>query len=403
MKGTFVCVLVTLCILFSSCKNDRSVPLYNAWHELERTDFREGNEKFDHAVTAFKNELENEKKSFKYSTRYHENYMASFSDFQNWNNALDSLSMTFSTFEKSGKTEADYAQLRLSLAEKMVYLTWNYSKILLWANVIYIQLLVTFAIVTVICACIAVFYRYSVKRTKRESEDAIAVIHAQEAERQRISREIHDTVLQELNAQHLLLSKVCDNIESSAQTELTNVLFQMRTLTKNVAQRLRGICRNLVPPELEEGFLYDAVSLLCGSFAASKNIKCTYACENDARTILNSLSDQAKLNVYRLIQESLSNAANHSHAQETSVIIRLSSESDHAEKRIVVLVTDDGCGFDVKNALRSDIALSESGERIHLGLRGMYSRAAQLNGTLRIASSIGGGTSVRLEFPAQQV
>lgn len=61
MKGTFVCVLVTLCILFSSCKNDRSVPLYNAWHELERTDFREGNEKFDHAVTAFKNELENEK------------------------------------------------------------------------------------------------------------------------------------------------------------------------------------------------------------------------------------------------------------------------------------------------------------------------------------------------------
>lgn len=85
------------------------------------------------------------------------------------------------------------------------------------------------------------------------------------------------------------------------------------------------------------------------------------------------------------------------------MIIRLSSESESAEKHIVVFVTDDGCGFDVKKALVSGFAgegvSDEAGERIRLGIRGMYSRAAQLNGTLRITSSAGEGTSVRLEFP----
>ena len=410
MIKTLALFVLVLWVL-SGCKGGRNVPLFDAWQKLDDTEFREGNAAFEKAVAEFKDEIETEINSFEYFTYYYEKNMGSFSEFKNWKDSLEGLSQAFSLFEKSGRTEADYMQLRLSLAENMACLMRNYSGILLWSNVIYMRLLVAFAVVTVLCVLIAVFYRYSVKRTKRESEDAVAIIHAQEAERQRISREIHDTVLQDLNAQHLLLSKVCDNIETSRSpaqagtvpAEFSDSLFQMQALTKNVSQRLRNICRNLVPPELEEGFLYDAVSLLCRNFAAVQNIKCTYSCGNDARDILNSLSDQSKLNVFRLIQESLSNAARHSQAQETSVIIRLSSESESAEKHIVVFVTDDGCGFDVKKAIVSGFAgdgvSDEAGERIRLGIRGMYSRAAQLNGTLRITSSAGEGTYVRLEFP----
>lgn len=410
MIKTLALFILVLCVL-SGCKGGRNVPLFDAWQKLDDTEFKEGNAAFEKAAAEFKDEIETEINSFEYFTYYYEKNMGSFSEFKNWKDSLEGLSQAFSLFEKSGRTEGDYMQLRLSLGENMACLMRNYSGILLWSNVIYMRLLVAFAVVTVLCALIAVFYRYSVKRTKRESEDAVAIIHAQEAERQRISREIHDTVLQDLNAQHLLLSKVCDNLETSRSpvqagtipAEFSDSLFQMQALTKNVSQRLRSICRNLVPPELEEGFLYDAVSLLCRNFAAVQNIKCTFSCGNDARDILNSLSDQSKLNVFRLIQESLSNAARHSQAQETSVIIRLSSESESAEKHIVVFVTDDGCGFDVKKALASGFAgdgvSDEAGERIRLGIRGMYSRAAQLNGTLRITSSAGEGTSVRLEFP----
>lgn len=245
------------------------------------------------------------------------------------------------------------------------------------------------------------------RQTEEEKAFTSAVMRGQETERQWLSHEIHDTVLQDLSAQHLLSSKVLSEVKKYNDASVFDSVEKLAELAKTASAQLRSICQNLTPPDLDAGSLYNAFYSLCQNCARSSGIKCTYSCENDARPVLDSLETQVMLNVYRLVQETLSNAIRHAGAEELSVIVRLAKEPAEMQrgrrKSIVIFITDDGCGFDVEKTLASSRTANpgkpdKSGAYAHFGLRGMFYRAQQLNGALSVKSSAGDGTTVRLEF-----
>jgi two-component system sensor histidine kinase UhpB len=202
-----------------------------------------------------------------------------------------------------------------------------------------------------------------------------AALRAQEEERARIARDLHDEVNQSLTGVLLRLEAT----RESAPPELREEIAETRTLANQAMTELLSLARQLRPTALDDLGLKAAIGGLVEQLGRGP-VEASFEPEGDFA----DLPDDVQLVIYRVAQEALSNAARHSGAGQVDVALRRSG--DGAE----LSVRDDGRGF--------AFALSEAG----LGLAGMRERALLVGGELTIESRPGHGTTVRLRVEGSQ-
>jgi len=203
------------------------------------------------------------------------------------------------------------------------------------------------------------------------------VLTAQEEERTRIARELHDDTAQALTSVLVRLRL----LERSAEDKrLRSGLAELRDLTVETLEGVRRLAIDLRPPMLDDLGLEAAIQSHVQDFSRQRQINVNFTSSG-----LGRLPPNVELVLYRVVREALSNVAKH--ASASRVETRLSRKG----RTLRLLVEDDGCGFDVEAAKGS----RQSG----LGLFGMEERLALIGGTLRVDSSPGKGTRLSAEVP----
>jgi len=199
-----------------------------------------------------------------------------------------------------------------------------------------------------------------------------AALAAQEEERARVARDLHDEVNQSLTGLLLRLEAAREAAPPSLEPELA----ETKALANQAMRELLSLARQLRPTALDDLGLAAAIAGLVDRLGEGE-IETTIEVVGD----FSDLSDDAQLVVYRVAQEALSNAARHSGAAHVAVLLRRGPEG------VELSVVDDGRGF--------AFAESERG----LGIGGMRERALLVGGELTIESRPDAGTTVRLQVP----
>lgn len=194
---------------------------------------------------------------------------------------------------------------------------------------------------------------------------------AQEAERGRVARELHDEVGQTLTGVVLQL----EGLGRQAPSDLQEPIHQLQETAREGVERVREIARGLRPPALSEFGLRAALVSLATGIADRTGLTVRHRLAAD----LPELPPEQELAVYRVVQESLTNAVRHAHA--TTVEIAL----ERRDGVVLASVRDDGVG----------IGSAPPGT----GLSGMLERALLVGGELTVADTPDGGTEVRLRVP----
>lgn len=214
---------------------------------------------------------------------------------------------------------------------------------------------------------------------------ASQIINAQEQERKRIARELHDETSQMLTS--LLISLAI--LEKSVTTQqASDRIADTRKLAHQTLRAIRNLSIDLRPSALDDLGLLPALRWYLKEYQQ----KCAIEVEFNESGFHERLPAEMETVLYRIVQEALTNTARHSNARKVVITMKEDREAVYAT------ITDDGQGFDVE-AIRK----SPDQER-GLGLVGMNERAVLLDGTLDIHSSTGHGTSikVRIPVPAEQ-
>jgi signal transduction histidine kinase len=211
----------------------------------------------------------------------------------------------------------------------------------------------------------------AVELSERVQRDALRrIVAAQELERQRLARELHDETGQALTS-ILLGLKQLEGAESESVSRL-------RELVVATLQDVRRLAVELRPKVLDDFGLVPALERLTSSFAEQTGIEV----DLEAGAISDRLPAEVETAIYRIVQESLTNVVKHSHAHRVSVLLTRS------DGRIKAVIEDDGTGFD-----------PEAGTADGIGLIGMRERIELLDGTLAVESSERSGTTVAVEVP----
>ena len=204
-------------------------------------------------------------------------------------------------------------------------------------------------------------------------------LSVQEQERKRISLELHDDLGQ-------ILTAVLIDIDAEARKYATQADFHSRSFlerlqkgTEEALQRVRNIVADLRPGILDSLGLQAAVESILEDFRerTGMNVIEEIHIEN------HDISETVTIAIYRILQESLTNAVKYAAAKKITV------ELKRNKNNIALSVTDDGKGFDIKSSFRDK----------SLGLLGMKERTEWLNGVFRIESALGRGTTIYAEIP----
>ncbi|KUH82053.1 MULTISPECIES: histidine kinase [unclassified Mycobacterium] len=208
--------------------------------------------------------------------------------------------------------------------------------------------------------------------TERTTASASALA-AQENERRRIARELHDEIGQTLTVALLILKRAVDRAPAEIRGELADTQEAVRASLDEV----RSIARRLRPEALEDLGLHSALNALCTEFTNATGLPVV------KHIVLQSerLKPDVELVCYRVAQESLTNIARHAGA--TKAWLDLHTTDD----RLTMRIADDGVGGVVSEGA---------------GINGMRERALLVDADLTIASPAGDGTEVRLSIPSRR-
>jgi signal transduction histidine kinase len=199
------------------------------------------------------------------------------------------------------------------------------------------------------------------------------LISAQEDERARIARELHDDLTQRIAAIAIELGRI--QRTSPAETDLERVREQVI----QVSQDIHGLSRRLHPSTLDDVGLVAAIEAECRSFFERGGAPVEFSADGN----LSDISRDTQLALYRIIQEALRNV--HLHADASDVAVRLSRTPDAVEAE----VRDNGRGFDA----------NDRRWRRGVGLASMEERASLLGGQCTIVSKLNDGTQIRVSLP----
>lgn len=202
------------------------------------------------------------------------------------------------------------------------------------------------------------------------------VITAQEEERRRIARELHDETSQSLTSITLGLSML-EEVETAE--EKRSKLLELKEIAEKTMAEVHYISWSLRPSALDDYGLLPAIKMYANDFSKK------YGVEVDIQVIgfeQVRLPSTVEVTIYRVIQEALTNVARYAEAESVSIIIK------QARNQVSLIIEDDGIGFDVAKILDKKIA------KEHLGLKGMQERIESIGGHFFIESNPGFGTSI---------
>jgi signal transduction histidine kinase len=214
----------------------------------------------------------------------------------------------------------------------------------------------------------------AVDLAERVSRDSVRrVVAAQELERKRLARELHDETGQALTSVLLGLKTVED---ANDPAEMRSAAAELRELVVGTLQDVRRLAVELRPKALDDFGLEAALERLADTFREQTEI----GVEVEARTG-DRLPAEIETALYRIVQEALTNVVKHAHARHVSIVVT------RKDGGVAALIEDDGRGF-------------EPGTDDHgLGLVGMRERVSLLGGRLAVESAAGSGTTVVAEVP----
>lgn len=206
------------------------------------------------------------------------------------------------------------------------------------------------------------------------------VVAAQEAERQRIARELHDATGQALTALGLGLRAVSANLKPEAE-QATRDLRQLETLTTTSLDELRHLIADLRPSHLDDLGLAATIRWYAKALQARTGLDIQVEIHGDPHP----LSAPVRIALFRIAQESLTNVVKHSQAKQVWIRLWFAAEA------VRLQVEDDGTGFDV--TANRELA------RPSWGLLGIQERVTLLGGTFALDSGLGRGTRVQVVIP----
>lgn len=227
----------------------------------------------------------------------------------------------------------------------------------------------------------------------RAAQDLLAqaqhqLIRSRENERSRLARDLHDGPVQSLVALNLAVG-LLEPLDSNSVEKIGSTLIEIRTEMKALIAELREVCATLRPPLLDTLGLGSALEALAVEWGEENGI--AVMTEIDAsEDVLCKLSDEATVNLYRIVQEALHNIGKH--ARATQVTVRLQCNESSLQLELI----DNGAGFAVPDTFRD---LTQNG---HFGLVGMRERVNLIGGKWDLTSTPGQGTCITVNLPVNE-
>ncbi len=220
------------------------------------------------------------------------------------------------------------------------------------------------------------------QNNEQKIEMGLRVIKAQEEERRRVAREIHDGPAQTL-ANIVLRLEIAEKLLEYDPTRVKAELNDLKNLVRSNLQDIRRIIFDLRPMALDDLGIVPAIAKYLANYQENYGIKCEFVIEGREKRLLPAL----EVALFRLVQEGMTNVAKH--AFSAKVDISLIYQEDWTIARI----RDYGKGFEVS------FALTTPGE--HFGLIGMRERVEMFSGHFSIQSTLGKGTTIELSIPSR--
>jgi two-component system sensor histidine kinase DegS len=211
------------------------------------------------------------------------------------------------------------------------------------------------------------------------------IILAQEEERKRVAREIHDGPAQAM-ANVVLRAELCEKLLKTARADVGEELQQLKRSVRDSLQEVRRIIFNLRPMTLDDLGLVPTLKRFFEEFKTREGFEVQLEVRGEEKR----LKTTYEVALFRLIQEGVNNAQKHAHAKNILVIIGFGAP------QIIVKITDDGQGFDLSKVL-NEVAGKES-----FGLLSMKERIELLNGELTIETALNAGTTITASVPTDQ-
>lgn len=214
----------------------------------------------------------------------------------------------------------------------------------------------------------------------------IKIIEAQEEERQRLARDIHDGPAQSM-ASILVKAQLSEKLLDHDKGRTKKELGSLQEITRNNLEDIRKIIYDLRPMALDDLGLVPTLERYIYTFMEDSNILVELKVLGDVTNIESAI----EVAIFRIIQEALNNIKKHSHAKKVKILF------EKAPIKLNVMIFDDGVGFDIKKrTTERDI---RSGG---FGLMSMKERAELLNGDFKVKSSPGTGTKLYLSIPLNE-
>jgi signal transduction histidine kinase/ligand-binding sensor domain-containing protein len=213
--------------------------------------------------------------------------------------------------------------------------------------------------------------RIQVEQALRQSEREKAVVD----ERNRLARELHDSVAQSMYGVTLLAEVASQLLSSGQADQVAGYLGELKDTARESLAEMRLLIYELRPPVLEEEGLASALQARLEAVESRAGLETEFNVAGQIR-----LRSEVEEALFRIAQEALNNMLKHAQAHHVAVSL---GQDEHS---VTLEIADDGTGFDPTRALRSG----------GLGLRGMEERAAEIGARLEIESAAGSGTTVRV-------
>jgi len=212
---------------------------------------------------------------------------------------------------------------------------------------------------------------------------AISVQRAQEDERGRIARELHDDISQRLSGMKFRVEVLADEAEPSHR-RMVRALRDINQELDRAITEVQRISSNLRPSALDDFGLVTALRVLCKEFEKVHGVSTTF---RELGPLPPAADANLEIALYRIAQEALANTAKHAHAHTAAIALAAD------ESAVTLTVSDDGRGFGDADTARA------RAEGHGMGLMSMRERTELLGGTLSVASAAGTGTAITVTIP----
>ena len=212
-----------------------------------------------------------------------------------------------------------------------------------------------------------------------------AIIRAQEDERLRVSREIHDGPAQDV-ANLLLESSIIERLIDVDPDEAKMSIKELRKHLKGCLTEIRQIIFDMRPMSLDDLGLVAAIGAVARKFRDRDMLNVRFSVDGEEV----QLPDHVKTGLFRIVQESLNNVLHHSGVKEANLRML------YTDAAVSILVEDKGQGFDVDEF---EMENQNATEDKHFGILGMRERATIIGAELSVTSRIGEGTRVHIRYP----